>query len=420
MSNIIIYNTNKEWYSRWYYIFENKTSGKLYLGQTKGNIEMYCGSGKYWINHCKKYGGLNRNNIIAIWTKFFEEEESAKMFLTDFEKEYPDYWLNKNTEWANLVQENTESSPGCGGNLEIIEKMKETKLRNKKPLTVEQLARKKEAMNRPEVKEKLRINSSKKFGKENHSSKQVIINGITYDTMKAAHKETGLSLHYIREHYIKNVVKQKLTTEELLKRFEQRSQISKKIWESEEYRINRKNSVNKAWTNVKRKIQSEKLKEKWTEEEYRFNWKSSINKYWDNEENRLACKERNKRAWEDADERRKTVSDKIKELWKTEEFREKQINKKMPKAETHYSFKGYYITPFGKFTSPDAQDILHRNNLYRWCRQRSDMLISNSAYIGSKWLQENYSKEEIVNKKTFRELGFWFDSTDSSSHQNYY
>jgi hypothetical protein len=88
----------EDWYPRWYYIFENKTTGKMYLGQTRANIESYCGSGRYWSRHCKKHGGLNRFNVIAIWTRFFELEEDAKQFLKEFEEEHPNYWSHKNTD----------------------------------------------------------------------------------------------------------------------------------------------------------------------------------------------------------------------------------------------------------------------------------------------------------------------------------
>ena len=314
----------EDWYPRWYYIFENKTTGKMYLGQTRRNVETYCGSGRYWLRHCRKHGGLNRFNIIAIWTRFFELEEDARKFLNEFEEEFPNYWSHKNTEWANSVPENTKSFPCCGGNPEVIEKMKETKRKNKKPLTPEQLARKKEAMNRPEVKEKLRRNAYILSGADNPSSKQVTIDGITYDSMRAASKATGLTIDYIRKVYIKGIIRQEPTEEELLRRFEQRSQITKRCWESDEYR-------------------------------------------------------------------------------------KKLLSKIMPKAENHYYFKGYYVTPFGKFSARDKQNVLSKNCIGAWCKDKCDSLVSIQMYNKSNWLQENYVKEDIVGKKTFRELGFWFE-----------
>ena len=62
-----------------------------------------------WSRHCKKRGGLNQFNIIAIWTRFFEFEEDAKRFLNEFEEEHPEYWSHKNTEWARRHSENLDS-----------------------------------------------------------------------------------------------------------------------------------------------------------------------------------------------------------------------------------------------------------------------------------------------------------------------
>lgn len=100
--------TSGEWKPRWYYILKNKITGKQYLGQTKQNIETYIGSGSYWINHCKKYGGHTRENIETIWCEFFDDESKAAAFLEEFEQLYPTYWSRDNlTEWANQTRENT-------------------------------------------------------------------------------------------------------------------------------------------------------------------------------------------------------------------------------------------------------------------------------------------------------------------------
>ena len=389
----------EDWYPRWYYIFENKTTGKMYLGQTRRNVETYCGSGRYWLRHCRKHGGLNKDNVIAIWTKFFELKKDARKFLNEFEEEFPNYWSHKNTEWANLIPETTDNIAISSSNPEIIEKMKETKRKNKKPLTPEQLARKKEAMNRPEVKEKLRINS-RRFGKENGASKPVTIDRITYDSMRAASKATGLTIDYIRKVYIKGIIEQEPTEEELLQMHENRSTASKKMWESDEYRAKWKDSIDEAWTEDKRNEHSEKLKETWTKEEYRKNWKASIDEYWSDEENHRACKERNKKAWENAEERRKHIGNISRELWKSEEYREKFI-------------KGCYVTPFGKFAFPTEQEILPKHVIRNWCRDKCDSIVSGYSYSTIPWLHENYAKQDIVGKKTFRQLGFWFESTNS-------
>ena len=46
----------KDWRPRWYYIMRNVTTGMLYVGQTYNlTTRSYCGSGKYWVTHCKKH-----------------------------------------------------------------------------------------------------------------------------------------------------------------------------------------------------------------------------------------------------------------------------------------------------------------------------------------------------------------------------
>lgn len=98
------------WAPRNYYIFRNKTSGKMYVGQTKQSLSHYCGSGRHWINHCKKHGGHNKKNIETVWSHWFEDEELAQLFLDEFEDLYPGYHLKENTEWANDIPENTATS----------------------------------------------------------------------------------------------------------------------------------------------------------------------------------------------------------------------------------------------------------------------------------------------------------------------
>lgn len=100
--------TKQEWKPRWYYILKNKTSQKLYLGQTKQDIRTYLGSGSYWQNHCKKHGGYTRENIETVWCKFYSNKDEAELFLKEFEEQTPDYWRRDvNESWANQTRENT-------------------------------------------------------------------------------------------------------------------------------------------------------------------------------------------------------------------------------------------------------------------------------------------------------------------------
>jgi len=110
-----IYDT---WNPRTYYILENKTSGKKYIGQTMQDINKYLGSGTYWKNHCKKHGGYTRDNITTLYSKMFENKDDAQQYLDKFTKENIDYWKEHNTTWANLCEENTEDCVFTGGEIQ--------------------------------------------------------------------------------------------------------------------------------------------------------------------------------------------------------------------------------------------------------------------------------------------------------------
>ena len=106
-----IYSTLEAWRPRYYYILENKTSGKLYVGQTTQSLETYLGSGSYWNNHCKKYGGKTKENIEIVWSYWFEKESEAQWWLDCFENENPNYYFRENKQWANNALETTKNSP---------------------------------------------------------------------------------------------------------------------------------------------------------------------------------------------------------------------------------------------------------------------------------------------------------------------
>ena len=102
------------WAPRWYYIMRNRTSGKLYACQTTAkNMDRYCGSGEYWMGHCTKHGGHNRDNIEVVEQTWCTEKTDAQAWLDRLEASVPDYW-NDNPKWANRVLENTEDNPFAG------------------------------------------------------------------------------------------------------------------------------------------------------------------------------------------------------------------------------------------------------------------------------------------------------------------
>jgi hypothetical protein len=102
----------KKWKPRWYYILINKTTNKKYIGQTTRKcMDSYCGSGVYWKKHCQKHGGYNRTNIEVLNQVWVEDIEKAEHWLKEIKETNKDYFLFKNKEWANLIEETTFDSP---------------------------------------------------------------------------------------------------------------------------------------------------------------------------------------------------------------------------------------------------------------------------------------------------------------------
>jgi len=107
MSAHLIYSETTTWRPRSYYIFKNKTTNKLYVGQHvyPMNESCYLGSGPSWVDHCKQNGGYNKENVELVWWDWFEEETLAQEWLDVFEGANPYYWITE--EWANQVPETT-------------------------------------------------------------------------------------------------------------------------------------------------------------------------------------------------------------------------------------------------------------------------------------------------------------------------
>lgn len=109
---------NEFWTPRWYYILRNKTSKKRYVGQHNNDDVgiQYFGSGLYWINHCKKHGGHNSDNIETVDQVYITEKHEADKWLADLESREGIYWLRE--DWGNKCRENSESTPLIGGEIQ--------------------------------------------------------------------------------------------------------------------------------------------------------------------------------------------------------------------------------------------------------------------------------------------------------------
>jgi hypothetical protein len=104
-----------EWRPRWYYVMRNKTSGLQYVGQTYNlHTRSYCGSGQYWVAHCKKHGGYGKKNIEVVCKVWVESRAQAQQWLDEFEASNPGYFERGNNTWANRARETTGNSAFCG------------------------------------------------------------------------------------------------------------------------------------------------------------------------------------------------------------------------------------------------------------------------------------------------------------------
>lgn len=119
-----------KWYSRYYYIFRNKTSGVFYVGQRKNNDvgTYYFGSGPEWVRHCDEIGGYTHENLELVECHFFEKEDLARQWLDDLEEKEGPYWLEENKKWSNQIPEDTNNNPRPGLNRETIQKGVNTKI----------------------------------------------------------------------------------------------------------------------------------------------------------------------------------------------------------------------------------------------------------------------------------------------------
>jgi hypothetical protein len=221
---------NIDWKPRYYYIMQNKTSGKKYVGQTTQDISKYRGSGPYWTNHCKKHGGYTRENIELLEYQWFEKEEDAKKWLEYIEEHNGNYW--KLVEWANQVPENTLDNPFYSKKVQkairenlpedikkeckrkFAEGGKPTRFGAEKFITniiqkygVDNVMKVPEIAKRSGITQSItkKINGTAK-GSNNGNAKNVVVNGLSFGTMKDASIHFGISMHYLRKHNINNII----------------------------------------------------------------------------------------------------------------------------------------------------------------------------------------------------------------------
>ena len=87
------------------------------------------------------------------------------------------------------------------------------------------------------------------------------------------------------------------------------------------------------------------------------------------------------------------------------------ISLNLPKGKDHTNWKGYWVTPFGKFETLkeiDESNSLLNGRAMSGISKSLDKIISINSFSASKYLKSIGTKKDIVGK-TFRELGFSFE-----------
>lgn len=101
------------------YIKQHPITHKLYFGKTASKDPLkYSGSGKYWLNHLKKYG--NRN-IITLWSELFIDSKEMEEFAIEFSKKMN---IVESSQWLNLRPENGLDGAPLGNALSETTKLK--------------------------------------------------------------------------------------------------------------------------------------------------------------------------------------------------------------------------------------------------------------------------------------------------------
>jgi len=88
--------------STYLYVKQHSITGLKYFGKTsKADPYKYIGSGKYWLNHIKKYG---KHNVKTLWvSEPFEDLNELTEFAVLFSEQHD---IVNSHLWANLIVEN--------------------------------------------------------------------------------------------------------------------------------------------------------------------------------------------------------------------------------------------------------------------------------------------------------------------------
>jgi hypothetical protein len=244
---MIIYRN--EFVPTYLYIKQHSITGKLYFGKTIQNPEKYYGSGVHWLRHIEKHG---KEYVITLWYCLFLDKSSIQDFSINFSEQQN---IIESNDWLNLIIEN--GLDGCPVGTKFtkehcdnISKSKIGKENEKisgenhymygKHLSLDRKIRQSIAVSGPnnpmfgkegamkgkhhseEAKRKSSLSntgqsrtsitkkniseSAKKTydnGRVANCAKSVVVNGITYDSLKEAEEITGISKYKLRKLLLK-------------------------------------------------------------------------------------------------------------------------------------------------------------------------------------------------------------------------
>lgn len=146
----------------WLYVKRHKITGLQYFGKTVSKDPYkYNGSGTYWTRHLSKHG----TDIETVWAQLFCDKSELIAFAETFSKTFN---IVESKDWANLCVENgTDGGYRINNHLKII---------NSRP--------KSETICRA-ISQGLQGNKCR--------AKKVLVNDITFESMRAAGKHFNVS-----------------------------------------------------------------------------------------------------------------------------------------------------------------------------------------------------------------------------------
>ena len=123
-----------------------------------------------------------------------------------------------------------------------------------------------------------------------------------------------------------------------------------------------------------------------------------------------------------SEEHKKSISSGLYDFYQTEESEIlKERFRENISGENGIHFSGYFLTPWGKFTTiglamKSCPVLIARKCIRRWCK-KSETKICNNTYKTSGYLQHLSIDKDILLEMTYADLGFGFEEAESKRGQ---